>query len=650
MNYRWSSALQAIGGAALSVVLLALAWLTIPELSVERWREAATDRMLLGSAADSGRIVVVDIDEASLDAVGPWPWPRARLTELLGRIANGVPRVVGVDIVLAGEDRLAPRRLIEGLSPADQTLQAHLAALPDTDAELSVSVGAAPTVLAALFSEDHAVAGAGAAAPAAVLASIPVLMTEATSSLTPWAAAGAVTPLAKVADRAAGIGISSLAGDRNGLVRTVPLMGTAGQTIVAGLAAEVLRHSEAAGAFILDGARNMVAIGDYAAPLTPDLGLRLRPSYPQKWPSRTVSAAAVLASGVPASHFEGRIVLVGGSAPSLGALRATAATPLAPSVQIQADALETLLSRQIPYRPGWALPLEIAAFIVLAVIGALAGALCGMATAVGITLVAVCLWIGGAFSALITGSLVIDPVTPALAAAVAVMTAGIITAVMQRRLGASIRRRFEQHLAPAVVARIVERPDIVRFKGERREITALFTDIEDFTALTDRMEAMALIALLDDYFAGVVEAVVRNGGMVDKIVGDAVHALFNAPLELNDHPRRALAAARDILAFTNAFMQSETARLAGLGRTRIGLETGEAVIGDVGTGSKVDYTAHGSAVNTAARLEALNKRFGTSICVGPALRSRLAEMAFRPLGAVEIRGRGLLEVFTPAEG
>lgn len=650
MNYRWSSALQAIGGAALSVVLLALAWLTIPELSVERWREAATDRMLLGSAADSGRIVVVDIDEASLDAVGPWPWPRARLTELLGRIANGVPRVVGVDIVLAGEDRLAPRRLIEGLSPADQTLRAHLAALPDTDAELSVSVGAAPTVLAALFSEDHAVVGAGAAAPAAVLASVPVLMTVATSSLTPWAAAGAVTPLAKVADRASGIGISSLAGDRNGLVRTVPLMGTAGQTIVAGLAAEVLRHSEAAGAFILDGARNVVAIGDYAVPLTPDLGLRLRPSYPQTWPSRTVSAAAVIASGVPASHFEGRIVLVGGSAPSLGALRATAATPLAPSVQIQADALETLLSRQIPYRPGWALPLEIAAFIVLAVIGALAGALCGMATAVGITLVAVCLWIGGAFSALITGSLVIDPVTPALAAAVAVMTAGIITAVMQRRLGASIRRRFEQHLAPAVVARIVERPDIVRFKGERREITALFTDIEDFTALTDRMEAMALIALLDDYFAGVVEAVVRNGGMVDKIVGDAVHALFNAPLELNDHPRRALAAARDILAFTNAFMQSETARLAGLGRTRIGLETGEAVIGDVGTGSKVDYTAHGSAVNTAARLEALNKRFGTSICVGPALRSRLAEMAFRPLGAVEIRGRGLLEVFTPAEG
>jgi len=126
------------------------------------------------------------------------------------------------------------------------------------------------------------------------------------------------------------------------------------------------------------------------------------------------------------------------------------------------------------------------------------------------------------------------------------------------------------------------------------------------------------------------------------------HALFNAPVALEDHPRQALAAARDILAFTNTFMASETARRAGLGRTRIGLETGEAVIGDVGTGSKVDYTAHGSAVNTAARLEALNKQFGTSICVGPVLRAQLADLEFRPLGAVDVRGRGTMEIFTPA--
>lgn len=647
MNYRWTSALQALGGAVLAVGAVGLAWLTIPERSVERWREAATDRLLVQSAAPSGQVVVVDIDEASLDAVGPWPWPRTRLAELLGRIANGVPRVVGVDIVLAGEDRYAPRRLIEKLAPTDAALQGLLAVLPDTDEGLAAAVSAAPTVLSALFSDRQP--EPNPAAPAAILASVPVLMTGTMPTLAPWATAGAVTPLARIAGKAAGIGIASLAGDYDGLVRHAPLMGAAGAAIVPGLAAEVLRQSQAASAFIFDGTRSVLSVGDYSVPLTTDLGMRLRSSLPQSWSARTISAAAVLAGAVPTNRFEGKIVLVGGSAPSLGALRATAATPLAPSVQIQADALETLLSRQIPYRPDWALPLEIVAFIALAAIGALTGALLGAATAGGITLAAAGLWAGGALMALTTRSLVIDPVTPALGAIVAVMAAGLVSAVMQRRLAASIRRRFEQHLAPAVVARIVDRPDIVRFKGERREITALFTDIEGFTSLTDRLEAMTLIALLDDYFEGVVAAVVKNGGMVDKIVGDAVHALFNAPVELEDHPRQALAAARDVLAFTNAFMASEPARRAGLGRTRIGLETGEAVIGDVGTGTKVDYTAHGSAVNTAARLEALNKQFGTSICVGPVLRARLADVAFRPLGAVDVRGRGTMDVFTPAE-
>lgn len=646
MNYRWTSALQALGGAVLAVGVVALAWLAVPERSVERWREAATDRLLVQSLASSGQVVVVDIDEASLDALGPWPWPRTRLADLLRRIANGVPRVVGVDIVLAGEDRYAPRRLIEGLSPTDEALRNLLAALPDTDAGLAASVSAAPTVLAALFSDRQT--APDPAVPTATLASVPVLMTGTLPALAPWATAGAVTPLTRIAEKAAGIGIASLAGDADGLVRRAPLMGTAGAAIVPGLAAEVLRQSQAASAFIFDGKQKSVSIGDYAVPLTRELAMRLRPSPPQSWPARTVSAAAILAGDVPASRFEGKIVLVGGSAPSLGALRATAATPLAPSVQIQADALETLLSRHIPYRPGWALPLEIAAFIALAAVGALAGALLGAASAGGITLAIAGLWAGGALAALAARSLVIDPVTPALAAIVAVIASGSVTAVMQRRLASSIRRRFEQHLAPAVVARIVDRPDIVRFKGERREITALFTDIEGFTSLTDRLEAMALIALLDDYFAGVVEAVVKNGGMVDKIVGDAVHALFNAPVALEDHPRQALAAARDILAFTNTFMASEAARRAGLGRTRIGLETGEAVIGDVGTGSKVDYTAHGSAVNTAARLEALNKQFGTSICVGPVLRAQLADLEFRPLGAVDVRGRGTMEIFTPA--
>jgi adenylate cyclase len=211
-----------------------------------------------------------------------------------------------------------------------------------------------------------------------------------------------------------------------------------------------------------------------------------------------------------------------------------------------------------------------------------------------------------------------------------------------------VRRRFEQHLAPAVVRRIVEQPALVKLTGERREVTSLFTDVEGFTALTHRADAEALVDVLDHYFEGIAALVVEHGGMVDKIVGDAVHALFNAPLDLPDHPRHAVACAVAIRSWAGSFRTQPAAAAIGFGRTRIGIETGEAIVGDVGLRSKLDYTAYGDAVNAAARLEAANKELGSSICVGPAAAARCDASTLRPLGVISVRGRDeALAVFEP---
>ena len=153
--------------------------------------------------------------------------------------------------------------------------------------------------------------------------------------------------------------------------------------------------------------------------------------------------------------------------------------------------------------------------------------------------------------------------------------------------------------------------------------------------------------MLDGYFEGVTRIIVAHGGMIDKFVGDAVHALFNAPFDLDDHPRKAVACALALQAWTEQYRQTTIAAAAGLGRTRIGIETGEAIVGDVGRGAKVDYTAHGDAVNTAARLEALNKEFSSAICVGPAAAARCPAGLLERLGEADIRGIGHTEVFTP---
>jgi adenylate cyclase len=199
-----------------------------------------------------------------------------------------------------------------------------------------------------------------------------------------------------------------------------------------------------------------------------------------------------------------------------------------------------------------------------------------------------------------------------------------------------------------VVARLAEPGTAVKLAGEERIVTALFTDIEGFTAMTARAGHRELVRLLDGYFEGLSRIVVSHGGMVDKIVGDALHAFFNMPLDQPEHERHALACAAEIQVFAERYRAKADAAAAGFGRTRIGIETGPALVGDVGAGGKLDYSAHGAAVNLAARLQEANKLTGTAILAGPGLRAAApAGWRFDRKGSYDLRGFGPTEVFAP---
>jgi adenylate cyclase len=248
------------------------------------------------------------------------------------------------------------------------------------------------------------------------------------------------------------------------------------------------------------------------------------------------------------------------------------------------------------------------------------------------------LWIA-AIAALGFADRLVDPLTPSIAAALVFAVTASTAYSVTRRREALIHHRLEQHLAPSVVRRIVEQPGLVKLTGERREITSLFTDIEGFTATMHRAGPEELVTTLDQYFEGVAGIVIKHGGMIDKIVGDGVHALFNAPLNLEDHAQHAIECAIAIQAWSESFRRRVPVAAIGLGRTRIGIETGTAIVGDVGIQSKLDYTAHGDSVNMAARLQACNKELGSMICIGPGAAARCDPAFLRPLGQLAIRGR-----------
>lgn len=643
-SVRRAAALAGVAALLVCMILTAL----LPAAWREVARETAFDSVLaldarLRSPLDSAtrqQVIVVDIDRASLQRLGPWPWPRATMARLTQAVAAEMPVAIAIDVLFAEADTRSPAALARAFGDATgrSDITAMAGSLPDGDALFAQSIGHVPTVLGFALDADS---DAGVRPSPIITRDMPDL-----GAL--WRVSGAIAPADSLEAAAAGLGALALPGDADGAVRRVPLLVRIGDGIHAGLAAELVRLSAGASAYLLEGQPLALRIGDARIAMSGDGLLRLAHGALERQKARTLSAADLVEARADGLRLRGALVLIGGSAPELGGLRRTSADALTPSVQIQADAAEQILAGRAPrpFTASGAIGLGIVIFAGLA--ATIAGAMLAPwfgAAVLGVLIASA--WTTAAGLSVFADRL-LDPLAPSGAAAVAFAASSIAAFAGTRRREARVRRRFEQHLAPAVVARIVAQPGLLKLGGERREVTALFTDIEGFTALTHRAGPEMLIAVLDGYFEGVAGIVVEHGGMVDKIVGDAVHALFNAPVDLPDHPRHAVDCALAINVWAETYRRAGLPLALELGRTRIGIETGMVVVGDVGVQAKLDYTAHGDAVNMAARLEAANKELGSTICVGPGTVSHCNVTEFRTLGTIIVRGRDEpVQVFTP---
>ena len=603
-----------VGCAA--VLIAGALGLVIPD-QLRDLRESVLDAGLAATAtAPTAQVQVIEITAQDLAQFGRWPWPRTRLARIIDQIAAQNPAVLGVDLVLSGPDPAGPLALAD--VPGGK-------ALSDGDAALQTALTRVPTVLAAALSDQ-----AGPMPPLApLLSSGPPVPTQ------PWFANG----LEASTLTAAGLGVSALRGEAQGRVRRVPLLVLADQSAAPGFAVEIVRLSQAASALRI-GEGNL-GVGAHTLPLGGDADLRIRPTDPTQWRSRTMSLADAL---TPGHDLSSKIVLLGLSAPQAASLRPTAMTPLAPSVQIQADAVETMLSGQLLLRPAWAGWAEIAAALTMALLALWVAARGSAAAALGVTFGVPLLWATAATAVWLRAGLALDPLNPALLPFATGLTATAAAMLAARRRAQALRRRFERHLSPAVVARIAAQPSLSRLPGESREITALFTDIAGFSPYADALSPSDLIAILDRYFDGITRIVHAHGGMVDKFVGDAAHVLFNAPFDLPDHCARAVRAGQALQAYGVAFAAEPASQ--GLGITRVGMECGVLVVGDVGAGEKLDYTAHGRAMNIAARLEQAGKSLGVTLLAGPGLRAALPALAWQSMGEVELRGFGKVAAYT----
>ncbi|WP_375464063.1 CHASE2 domain-containing protein [uncultured Methylobacterium sp.] len=593
---------------------------------------------------------IIDIDDASLARLGQWPWPRSLLAGLVGTLQDMGAASIALDMVFSEPDRTSPARLAQEWQAAHGwRLDADGAPLPDHDRMLAETIGRGRVVL------GYGLVGRENGARPVAGPSFALIGPDPRATVPAFA--GAVPNLAILDAAGAGHGSFAIAAGRDEIVRRLPLISARGTALVPALSVEALRVAQGEDTLKVraetteDGAVTgyLLRIGTLDVPLDREgaywlhhAGTLAAEAIPA-WRLLDPRAAADLRD-----RIAGRIVLVGTSATGLSDLRPTPLNAFEPGVAIHAEAIEQMVSGLHPTRPAWAIGAEGAAAAALALLIAGLAAFTGLKQAGAAALALPAAVLAAAWLAFTRGHLLLDPSLPVMAMAASFGATSLTRHLLVERDASRLKTAFTHYLSPDLVQALARDPDRLKLGGETRPMTFLFTDLEGFTAMTESRGAEALVSLLNAYLDGLCGVAMAHGGTVDKIVGDAVHVMFNAPLDQPDHAARAVACALAIDAFAVAFAAGQRAQGVPFGATRIGVNTGPAVVGNFGGTRRFDYTAHGDAINTAARLEAANKALGTRICVAGTTVAACPGLAFRPIGSLTLRGKThAVPVFDP---
>ena len=605
---------------------------------------------------------IVDIDDESIRQIGRWPWPRAMMASLVDALAKANVAAIGFDVLFSEKDQ--PSEDVKACAratahSADQ--EAHCEERADGDVAFAHAITGRPVVLGTFFTTTPNAAKTRLA-PKGSFSFIGETPTSLLAHLN-----GALAPIPVLAQAASGLGFLNWLPDNDRVVRRVPLLLDINDQIQPSLAMETLRVAQGASSYVVksanafgasSGASNQVEaikVGDLVVPT--QAGGDLRVWFARSDPRRSISAWKVLEPGADLSDLAGKMVFVGASASLLADIVATPLNPSTPGVEAHAQLVEQILSGVTLVRPDWAPGAELIASAAFSL--ALAAllpfvpfywtAFLGFVTAGVLGYVS--------WSAFTSHGMLFDPIIPSLSSGF-VFLAGVGQLYGQKRQQVQeIRSAFGRYVSPAVVARLAEHPEQLQLGGQQRELTLMFCDIRSFTTLSEGLAAAELSTFLNEYLSPMTDVILRETGTVDKYMGDAIMAFWNAPLDDPAHGLHAVGAAlqmRETLVRLNAEWR-ERAERAGRPfhnvKFGIGLNTGECSVGNMGSDQRFDYSALGDEVNIASRLEGSSKQFGVDIVASEATRKETPHLAWLEIDHVRLKNKTrLVAVYTLAGG
>jgi len=612
--------------------------------------------------AASDRITIVDLDEESIKKMGQWPWPRSVMADLIGHLNDLGAKVIAFDIVFAEPDRTSPGRIAQSLPDEEAyvSVKTALQELPDNDRIFAKAIEEAGNV----------VTGFTRARPEETLrkpfqaAKPTFLMKDKTPFMeNTFSAPGVAENLPEFSMAAAGNGSFMATPDVDGIIRQVslfvrypaqktggfepelyPMLGLEALRVDINKKARLMiRPNNDQGAFDTD---YFIKIATAEIPIESDGKIWVYYRHIEE--DEYISAQKMFDPAQKESLREkvnGKIIFVGTSAEGLRDIRSTPLDIFVPGVEVHVNVVEQILQQKFLKRPDVIVGVEAA---IIGVAGLLIIILAPFSNVIALAVLTASLMGSmflGSWQMFRDHGLLLDPVYPSVALSILFLVSSLLSYIRSEAERRQVRQAFGLYIAPSFMEELTKNPDKLKLGGEVRDLTVMFTDIRNFTTISEHLSPERLINLMNDFLTPMSDLVMSNRGTIDKYMGDAMMAFWNAPLDDPDHARHACLAAlkmNEALIPVNAQVKAQAeaeGRVPVLLNAGIGINTGPCSVGNMGSRQRFAYSALGDAVNLASRLEGQTKTYGLNIILGEATRVLVDGLATLELDLLQVKGK-----------
>ncbi|MCH7831671.1 MAG: adenylate/guanylate cyclase domain-containing protein [Proteobacteria bacterium] len=604
-------------------------------------------------------VTIIDLDEESLAEIGQWPWPRTIVAKLIENLTQMGAALVAFDIVFAEPDRMNPNKIPDTVVGLDEATKAKLRALPSNDEIMARAIRKSRVVLgqAGYWEKLETKKGPPIKKSVALLKQgknvNPALFLPRFQSL--------IRNVPVIEKPATGHGIFSLVPEPDGIVRRVPTLFVYENELYPSLSIEMLRvafnrksilvKANAAGITFLGIHKNLQ--------LPTDSHGRVWPYFSKSDKSKYVSAKDVLNGTADPALIKGKLTIVGTSAVGLLDIRSVPTESVMPGVEVHVQLIEAALHKKWLSRPNYFIGAELALILfgglAMIILVPWAGAKWGLAVFL--------LFAGGAgatswylFAGLdlsmipvigfkLDGRLLFDAGYAGISILFMYMVLTYTSYAKEEANRRKTREAFSKYLSPDMVKRVAENPSELKLGGEERDMTLLFCDVRGFTTISEQFDAVGLTSLINKLLTPLTNVILKRLGTVDKYMGDCIMAFWNAPLDDPDHARNGCLSALEMLGEMAPLNERLKKEAEEEGRKHIplkvglGLNSGLAVVGNMGSDQRFDYSVLGDIVNLAARLEGQSKSYGVDIVLGRDTWIQVPEMATIELDLIQVKGK-----------